>query len=364
MACGGGLQERARTVNVPIRGRGKCPTQKNRERFEEKECNTMDCIGDEICIASQDLILALDASGSLKETGFEVMRDFAANLTSRYKGEMYGKDMMQVGVILFGNGRVMDGGTIAPAINVLGLTADMASVKDAILGTQWQKGLTNMAQAFTLSATMLQQGGRPEAQSAVLVLSDGKYSFAFSTAQQVQKLKDSNVMIFMAPVADAKDESLQTIKKWASQPWPVNYERIPGLLALEHNTDMFAGKLVAKFCSESMSPSSMMQKESELGYMMIHEDGYPHDSCGSWSWYGKGYSLDDCMAQARADNRSSFAFGKGRYMLGGCYTEAIEVTPELWAAWSGERANPPCPNGGWVGNPYFDTYALEPTAEV
>merc|ERR1719401_3391229 len=39
MACGGGMQE----------------------------CNTQDCVGDEICIARQDLVIALDGSGSVRQ---------------------------------------------------------------------------------------------------------------------------------------------------------------------------------------------------------------------------------------------------------------------------------------------------------
>merc|ERR1719356_1717848 len=364
MACGGGDQERKKTVFIPIRGQGKCPTPKNSDRHEDRECNTQDCIGDEICVAEQDLIMAIDASGSLKEAGYEVIRDFAANLTGRYKGEMFGKVMMQVGVVQFGNGQVLADGTIAPAINVQGLTSDIAHVQEAIQATVWQRGFTNMAQAFKMSDTLLTQGGRPEAQSCVMVLSDGKYSMAFQTAQQVQKLKDANVMIFMAPVALGRGEELMMLKQWASQPWEVNYERIPGLLALEHNKDMFAGKLVAKFCSKSMSPSAMRAKEEQVNYMLIHEDGYPDDACGAWTWHNKGFTIEDCMQQALMDNRSAFAFGKGEFMAGGCYSEAIEVTPELWAAWGGERTHPPCANGDWVGNPYFDTYAIKPPETV
>jgi hypothetical protein len=361
MACGGGDQSRLRNVVIPIRGQGKCPAVRHPDRLEDRACNTQDCVGDEICIASMDLIIALDSSGSLKESGYDVVRDFAANLTGRYEGEYYGKEMMQVGAIVFGNGRVMPDGTIAPAVNVQGLTADMSTVRERILETSWQRGLTNMAQAFTLAGTMLQQGGRPEAQSAVLVLSDGKYSFAFQTEQQVQKLKDSNVQIFMAPVADAKDDSLILIKQWASQPWQTNYERIPGLLALEHNLDMFAGKLVAKFCSKSMSPSAQLQKEEESQFMLIHEDGYPDDSCGHWNWHGRGHaSQEDCMMVAREMNTSAFAYGKGLEETG-CYSEAIEVTMELWNQWSQDRTSPPCPQGTWIANPFYDTYAIMPT---
>jgi hypothetical protein len=171
-------------------------------------------------------------------------------------------------------------------------------------------------------------------------------------------------MIFIAPIAEGRDEGLKMLKKWSSQPWQTNYERIPGLLALEFNKEMFAGKLIAKFCSNSMSPSAMMQKEEQDSYMLIHEDGYLDDSCGHWTWYGKGYTIDDCIAQAHADNRSAFAFGKGRFMAGGCYTEAIPVSLELWDSWSADRTHPPCPEGQWIGNPYFDTYAIQPVTDI
>lgn len=66
MACGGGVTKRFKKVLIPIRGQGKCPKRKSAERFEKEKCNTQDCVGDEICIAKQDLVIALDASGSLR----------------------------------------------------------------------------------------------------------------------------------------------------------------------------------------------------------------------------------------------------------------------------------------------------------
>jgi hypothetical protein len=268
MACGGGSQERIRSVNVPIRGEGKCPKTTHADRLEERVCNSMDCVGDEICIAKQDLILAIDGSGSLKEPGFEVVRDFAVNLTGRYRAEYFGQDMMQVGALIFGNGHVLPDNTITPALIVQGLTADLAMVGSRIQELQWQRGLTNMAQAFTLADTMLTQGGRSYAQSAVLVLSDGKYSFEFQTAQAVAKLKDQSIMIFMAPISATKDKALEVLKGWASQPWETNYERIPGLLALEHNRDMFAQKVIAKFCPKAFSPSTNREKIDDTEYML------------------------------------------------------------------------------------------------
>ena len=63
MACSGGITTRFKSVVVPIRGQGKCPKKKSRRRFQKRKCNKQDCVGDEICIAKQDLVIALDASG-------------------------------------------------------------------------------------------------------------------------------------------------------------------------------------------------------------------------------------------------------------------------------------------------------------
>merc|ERR1719222_1754665 len=112
-----------------------------------------------------------------------------------------GKDAMRVGVLLFGNGDVQTGGTISPAIPIQGLTADLAAVKKEILGLKWQRGPTNMAQAFVMADIMFQQGGRTAAQSTLLLISDGKYSFKFQTGQKARELKDKNVQVLMAPIS-------------------------------------------------------------------------------------------------------------------------------------------------------------------
>merc|ERR1719510_2726260 len=196
MACGGGDESRTRKVVVPIRGQGKCPKKTAPLRLEEGTCNTRQCAGDEICVAKQDLVIALDASGSLKERGFNILRTFAANLTLRYKPKYFGGEAMKIGVSLFGNGHLLtleDGTTtIQSATDLQGLTYDFDEVRSKIMKAPWQRGFTNMAQGLTTADSILSQGGRPEAQSAVLVISDGKYSFRYQTAEKAQELKDKN----------------------------------------------------------------------------------------------------------------------------------------------------------------------------
>jgi hypothetical protein len=106
MACSGGLQARVKNVLIPIRGMGKCPTKKSADRLEEQICNAQDCVGDEICVAQQDLIIAVDSSGSLRESGADVLRDFAGHFAQRLTGHYYGSESMKVGLVQFGNGAI------------------------------------------------------------------------------------------------------------------------------------------------------------------------------------------------------------------------------------------------------------------
>ena len=149
MACDGGFQERFKHILIPTRGLGKCPKADSVFRYEYKECNVHKCVGDELCIAKQDLILAVDGSGSFTEDGFGILRDFAVQLIGKYQTEYYGSPAMQLGVLQFGNGVILsDGVTVSPAINVQPLTADMGLVKTALENLPYKKGFTNMAQAF------------------------------------------------------------------------------------------------------------------------------------------------------------------------------------------------------------------------
>jgi hypothetical protein len=366
MACGGGDTERVRNVLIPIRGEGKCPRRRSSERYEEKECNTHSCVGDEICVAKQDLVLTIDGSGSLRESGFEIVRNYAANLTARYQSFYYGAEDMKIGVVYFGNGQLEaqpDGTTnIAEALYIQGLTGDLALVETRIREQTWLRGFTNMAQGFHMADTMLGQTGRADAQSAVMVISDGKFSMEFQTAEKARELKDKNVQIYLVAITEVKGSDLRTYRRFASRPVATNFVRIPGLTALEYNADLFTGRIIAKFCPKSFSPSMQMQKEEEREYMMIHTKGYPSDSCGTWTWHGKGFNLDSCMEQALSLNLLAFAFGTGDYMGGGCYSEAIDVTEEFWNQNLNNKVNPPCPNGNWVANPYFDTYIIKPSS--
>merc|ERR1719393_1152487 len=191
MACDRGNQYRVRKVDIPIRGGGKCPKPKSSHRYEMQDCNTHACIGDEICIANQDLILNVDGSGSVNAENWLLVKNFTGELLKRYQSKYYGDEAVSIGVVLFGNGVIEEDGTISKAVLVSELANDMAPAKEAVAAMAHQKGFTNMAQGFVLAEKLLQQRGRKDAQSAVMTISDGKPSFLFETTEKANELAET-----------------------------------------------------------------------------------------------------------------------------------------------------------------------------
>jgi len=368
MACGGGLQERSKRVVVPTRGEGVCPKDHSAERWNEQACNTLQCVGDEICIAKQDLVISIDGSGSLRNSGFEIIRNFAAGLIDRYKSKYFGADAMKIGVILFGNGEVMSDGTVSPAVKVYKLSNDLAAVKASISALSWQKGFTNMAQAFALAEKMFLVDGRKEAQSAVLMLSDGKPTLLYETNEKVQEMKDKHVKIFMAPVTEAKGAEIKLMKGWASQPWESHMVHVPGLMPLSADPEVFAQKFIATFCPESMSPSAKNVEENHLGYFLLLEKMICGDQAVGTMISSTCNDVGECAALCRAAGVAVFTYGEW-FRKGYCVSEVMTPTASEIAAWKLSRDNPDvdaaCTEaGGWGPNAFYDTYVLETTSTV
>mmetsp|Transcript_45339 Transcript_45339/g.140079 ORF Transcript_45339/g.140079 Transcript_45339/m.140079 type:complete len:988 (-) Transcript_45339:95-3058(-) len=365
MACGGGTQERRKKVLIPVRANGKCPRDDSELRYEIQHCNTQACVGDEICVAHQDLIIALDSSGSMTESGWKIVKEFAVELTNKYETEAYNYEAMKVGVVLFGNGRLIEGEggyIVSPALRTQDLTKDLAALRAKIEEQTWQRGFTNMAQAFSMAYKMLTSASaRADSQSAVLMMSDGLPSFRYQTEQKATQLKDNNVMIFMAPITKAAGSELEDMKKWASQPWETNYEKIDGTTALEFSKEAFATALLVKFCPDALSMSTALKKDDQIGYMLIKEYGWPNGPCAGTATvdHGRVENVDACAEASRKINHNAFTINVRHFMqMGQCYSYELTLEEGYWATYLPNIENPPCPGGGWDPSYYFDTYLL------
>lgn len=365
VACGGGFQEQYRHVLIPTRGEGKCPKPQSRYRYRNGQCNEQACNGDEVCIAVQDLVIAVDGSGSLQNGGFKVLKNYVGKLLNRYETEYFGEPAVKLGIILFGNGVIMpDGKTVSPAINAQKLTFDLDAVKASVEGLPFKKGFTNMAQAFAMAADMFVKGSRTEAQQSVMVVTDGKPSFSFMTSEMVQQLDDKSIMRYFVIVSETAltDNSMKNMKAWASQPWETNLVHVAGLLMLEADAELWAEKALTKFCPMSYSLSTEEFEIAHYGYQHVKDGGW----CGeklSDNVLSKGVvGAGQCAALAAGASKHSFMLG-AFFRQGWCIGGTMEVGEDQYKEWMSKEGKtaPKCTDGeGWHSSKLFDFYAVEP----
>jgi len=245
-ACAGGTHERARLVNAPAEGNGVCAAEMSEERFEQQECNTMECPPEPVCIAKQDVVLAVDVSGSFKQEGFDTMMKFVQELTSLY---ILGVNETQIGALEYSK----EAKIVAP------LQSNMEELMPMLEKISFQRGVTDMAQGFSLAKTILMEG-RKSASSVVIMLTDGKPSFEFSTKKAAQELRDQGVRVVVVPIFTYGDAAFMT--ELASDPPEDNVLPINGLKQLAESTLDEAKKLMTATCAQLELPE---EEAPELG---------------------------------------------------------------------------------------------------
>jgi len=349
---------------VPIRGGGKCPKPTSSSRFEMQDCNVHQCVGDELCIASQDLVVSIDASGSVNTESWKLVKNFTGELLKRYRSEYYGVGKMQIGVIQFGNGAIEEDGTISKAILINELSTDLAVVRTATEAMEHQRGFTNMAQGFVLGEKLLMQKGRKDAQSAIMTISDGKPSFLFETTEKAKELEGKGIMKFMVGIAEfPKSDSWQLLKGLATQPANTNTVRVPGFDALQDGGGPFVREAIAKFCPNALSPSQTVQMEVSSGYMLVRAEGYCGDLGKTMS--EEIVSADECFRLAVEEGSTGFSMGR-KYRRGKCCVEKEEFNCDVYKAWQKNPEHPECPStgAGFQISRYYDWYAVDPNCAV
>jgi len=366
MACDSGFKERYRHVAIPTRGFGKCPTQDSRYRYQKTSCNEQPCKDDEICVAKQDLVIAVDGSGSVASAAqFEILKKFIKELLKRYQTEYWGEEAVALGIVLFGNGVIMpDKKTVSPAIVKQLLTNDMTLVNTAVEGLTWQRGFTNMAQAFSAAEHVFILGSRREASSAVMVITDGKPSFNFQTNEMVEQLDDKGITRYFLLVneEDLNSDANKVMKSFASQPWETNLVHVPGgPTLLEADMDLWVEKALVKFCPMAYSPSDMLWEEINYGYAHVKDGGY----CGEMGELlsTNTDSAETCAALVSGMGGQSFMLGAS-WARGKCYMGKMEVNEAQFKKWQtdAERISPTC-DTTWKSSTLYDFYAMEPSGD-
>merc|ERR1719253_2543715 len=253
-ACNAGYEERPKRMISEAQGDGACLAWNDKERLERKPCNTHSCMGDETCNSTIDLVIAIDSSGSVTEAGFDILKEFAMKLVKRMMKPV------QVGVVLFGNGKLdLDTNIISDAkVMTKNLESDMESVGSRIGEMIIHKGFTNMAQAFMKSKDVLTYA-RKTATAVVMVITDGRPSFKFQTMHAVKSLRKSARVMIVHVQANKKKEVAEMLKGWVSEPDNANYRYIAGKSKLAKAYDSYVTSQLADLCPKLVSPSAVTE---------------------------------------------------------------------------------------------------------
>lgn len=373
VACGGGMATRRKHVLIPIKANGKCAKPDSLgERLEEKTCNEHQCAGDEICIAKQDLIVAVDSSSSIalhqdgNGIGFNVLKKFTKKLLKKYEKKYFGNSKMQIGLILFGNGAIVKGSQgagprgVTPALLIEKLTGDLDVVRNAVCGAgddeqcaeansklKYKKGFTNLAQAFALAERLFSlKPTRNDAAHAVMVISDGIASFKYQTTEMAQQLQDKGIMRYFIAVTKngINSDIMQDVKKWASDPWDTNVLHVKGgLPELQADSDYWAGEAVVKFCPQAYSPSVASWEMETYGWEEVIDSGYCGSILKSRQLGWNVYNVEDCAGRAINAGYKTFLMGnwhKRGHCIGGTLDGDLSAA---WADWQKNIIDPKCP---------------------
>jgi len=261
-----------------------------------------------------------------------------------------------------------------------------------------QNGFNNMAQAFAEADTMF-PAGRQDAESALMIISNGKYALEYQTKEKATALKEDGVRVYMVTLNENEDKRLEVLKEMATQPWSENFEYIPNVGTLLDDTAAVANTIVTRFCPNSISPSVETAKANKYGYFKLKLHGKPPSDCGTstGTQYLNVNSPAACEAFAKQQNADLFTLKdpyvtysnkycwnwhylrlwswgwhyewcgwNTHYHDTACttYRSATDMTKEMfeeYVLWP--EKTPTCPggSGSWTPTGAVDTYVLNPS---
>jgi len=263
-ACYQGNEQRRKKVLTDVRGQGVCPGDDDKERLAFHNCNDFDCRdllprGRNVlkCSAMVDLIILLDGSGSLGWYGWKQSKKMALKLIRQMIG---GENNVNMALLLFSgpnSWRKMDACTgadplaAAPPPRQCGMfwishmTADMSGVQRKASKMSWPGKTTLTSLALAEAKSELLQG-RQDAQSVVVVITDGKPMSPIKTGHASRQIKDTARLMFI-PVGKGIKKTIPKMKTWCSMPYVDNVLTIDTFSALSSPSSL--NKMISGFCN-------------------------------------------------------------------------------------------------------------------
>jgi hypothetical protein len=218
-ACDGGMKWRSRRIKRAATGDGRCPLVFSKARYEKQRCNSAPCPLDVMCIAKMDLLIGIDASGSMGVSGWKSQKESLLGLIKRFN--LSKTTGMQLGLLKF-----------SFKVNVMQhLTDDKKKLAKAVTAATFDKWTTNIGGAFRVFKTML-QFARRDVASVCMLWTDGRPSRPSSKYDAALGAKDVRAVCRTMVVTMRPAVPMSYVSPWVSQPKSQN------VLVISHPTAM------------------------------------------------------------------------------------------------------------------------------
>jgi len=238
--CGGGTQRRTRAVAVEAKGTGHCPEPTEQERIHYKDCNDFTCTEflptgrDTLrCESKLDIILVLDSSGSLGSEGWKQSYKLASSLIKALVGGQSNFSDVKLGLEIFSGPKTWDdyvactrnrGTTEIDMKETCGIEwfhhLNAADTNTTLLEKGEEVGRFTEEQwikSTTLTSVALGQAqnelfnGREDANSAVLVITDGWPLSQRNTKAAARRLQEEAKVVWVPVGASAPRKLIEQL---------------------------------------------------------------------------------------------------------------------------------------------------------
>lgn len=283
--CDIGHEHKSRTVSEPATGTGDCPVDTSELRLQYRPCNKDKCnnlmndfLTDQnqawnsffTCDKMIDIVVLLDGSGSLGESGWARSKTFAKNFINSMQSN---ESNVQVGVMLFSGPAYWSDyycctshekcANPDAAVNMeeqcnirwirhLGAQSTSPQLTDEdtekmIQNLEWPQGSTLTSIALMETKAELIKG-REGADSVVVVITDGQPLSHTKTKLAAEQLHKAGHRVIWVPVGAYAP--IEMIEELAYPPKDDNIVKIPTFRSLEQPDGV--NNLLANLCGESL----------------------------------------------------------------------------------------------------------------
>merc|ERR1719263_414562 len=205
------------------------------------------------CNNELDVVLLLDGSGSLGQTGWDAeikasktfVSAFAASTQANMAVILYSGPRTWAGVdkCTGATGEGVDQAKVCKIVEVTPFTKDMGEVADKISKLEWPQGSTLTSLALMKAKAELSLG-RKDAKSVVVVVTDGR-PLSYRSTKLASRAVRKVARLVWVPVTSYAP--LRHIKKWATRRWEENVVEVKSFEELNEPVHV-VNHVIASIC--------------------------------------------------------------------------------------------------------------------